>query len=89
MRHEEEDKDDKPAAWIIIRDLFILDIEPAKSWAEADCLGDLSEMCAVFSNAHPSVFFLPNHMELALYDMNIKFERNEHNNKFYYLAKWR
>jgi len=88
-RHEEDDEDEKPDNWKVIRDLFISVIEPARDWPDADLVETLKGMGEKFSNSFPGVRFTYDDLKLALYDMGILFERNEHNNKFYYLAKWR
>jgi hypothetical protein len=82
-------EDDAPESkWPIIKDLFSSVIKPAKDWPEADCLGDINDMAMHFRNAFPEQIFTIEDLRLALHDMNIKFERNENNNKYYYLATW-
>jgi DNA invertase Pin-like site-specific DNA recombinase len=87
--HDEDDEDEKPENWPAIRDLFAQVIQPAKDWTDADIIESVSGMAEKFSNSFPGVAYTFDDLKLALFDMNVSFERNEHNNKFYYLAKWR
>jgi len=90
MKNFKHEDDEPPEPnWPAIRDLFAQYIEPAKSWEDADCLGELHIMAAHFCQACPNVEFTFEDLKLALYDLNISYERNEHNGKFYYLAKWK
>jgi hypothetical protein len=75
--------------WKVVRDLLASLLGPAKDWADADCLGDLNDMAIRFTEAYPDVNCTVEDLRLALHDLNISYERNEHNNKYYYLAKWR
>lgn len=74
--------------WKEVSSLFSTVITPTKDWTQADCLGDINEMAVHFTNAFPEHQFSIEDLRLALHDMNVPFERNEHNNKWYYLAKW-
>lgn len=89
MKHPESDDEEVKPNWPVIRDLFSQVIEPARTWEQADCLGELNDMAKHFTRAFPGVFYSIDDMKLALHDLNIPLERNEHNNRFYYLAKWR
>lgn len=90
MIHEESEETEQEPNWPAIRDLFSQIIGPARSWPEADCFGELKQMADIFSKSFPGVHYTyPEDIQLALHDLNIDPERNEHNNKFYYLAKWR
>jgi len=92
-KHYDDDDDDEPKeikpTWPAIRDLFEQLIRPAKDWQEAEIIADNSEMAACFISSYPDVMLLFDDMRLALHDLKIPYERNEHNNKFYYLANWR
>jgi hypothetical protein len=81
-------KEQKESNWIAIRDLFGQLIRPAR-WNNAEIISTAEQMADHFQNAYPGVFFSLEDLKLALHDLNIPFERNEHNNEFYYLAKWR
>ena len=84
----DDEEEEKAPSWPAIRDLFKQLISPAKDWPESDCLGTISDMAKHFSQAYPEVMFTVEDLRLALYDMGIPYERNENNNKHYYLAKW-
>lgn len=92
-RHYDDDEDDEPKeikpTWPAIRDLFEQLIKPAKDWEHAQIIADSSEMAGHFMRSYPDTLLLFTDMRLALHDLNIPYERNEHNNKFYYLADWR
>lgn len=81
--------EEKEPTWPAIRDLFQQIIEPAKNWQDAQIVASPEEMIAHFHEAFPDVSIWGDDMRLALHDLRIPFERNEHNNKYYYLAKWK
>ena len=78
----------KEPTWPALRDLFGQIIVRARNWQDAEIIATQEEMAEHFSNAYPDVNFWPSDIPLALHDLNIPYERNENNNKFYYLAKW-
>lgn len=78
----------KAPNWQAVRDLFAQLIEPA-NWQSGDLIVKPDEMLEHFQNAYPGVDIWLEDMKLALHDLNIPFERNEHNNEFYYLARWK
>jgi hypothetical protein len=82
---DEENKDN----WLAVRDQLATIIEKADDWADADCLSDLSDMARHFMEAFPDVHCTVQDLRMALRDLNIDQERNEHNDKYYYLAKWK
>jgi hypothetical protein len=82
---DEENKDN----WLAVRDCLSQIIEKAKDWTDADCLSDLNDMAQHFTRAYPDVHCTVQDLRMALHDLNINQERNEHNNKYYYLAKWK
>jgi hypothetical protein len=75
--------------WIAVRDLFELLIVKAPDWENADIVEEPEGMAKIFKTAYPEKSVWMEDMRLALHDLNVPFERNEHNNKFYYLAKWK
>jgi len=83
------DKQKKEPTWTAIRDLFDQIIVRAKNWQDAEIIATPEDMADHFQNAFPDVNLWPSDIPLALHDLNIPFERNENNNKFYYLARWR
>ena len=85
----DEDDDDQPDSWEAVRDLFQQLIKPCFKWHEADIIAEPNEMAAYFRQHYPGVKLLMEDLRLAMHDLNVPFERNEHNNKFYYLAKWK
>lgn len=72
-----------------IQDLFDQIIVAAKNWQDAEIIATPEEMADHFQNAFPEVNLGPSDIPLSLHHLNIPFERNENNNKFYYLARWR
>lgn len=74
--------------WLAVRDLFSQLIRPAKGWEDADIIAEPAEMAQRFRQAYPEKKLFLEDMRLALHDLNISFERNEHNDKFYYLASY-
>lgn len=86
----DDDEDDEPVpTWPAIRDLYSQLIEKAKDWETADIIAEPVEMAAHLVQAYPEVNLSMEDLRLALHDLNIGFERNEFNNKFYYLANWK
>lgn len=85
------DDDDEPVepTWPAVRDLFSGLIVPAKDWLDAELIAEPREMAGHFIAAYPEAAITMEDLRLALHDLRIPFERNEHNSKFYYLAKWR
>jgi hypothetical protein len=83
-----EDKPKEPT-WPAIRDLFSQIITSASDWNDAKIIASSDEMMQHFHEAFPDVSLWESDMRLALHDLGIPFERNEHNNKYYYLARWR
>lgn len=81
------DKEPKELRWPAIRDLFAQIIKKS-DWQHADIVATPQEMSEHFEKAFPDVYVSMSDLRLALHDLNIPYERNEHNNKYYYLAKW-
>jgi hypothetical protein len=79
------DDEEKPAkqVWPQIVDLFSNEIGPAKDWQDADIVGSMEDICKIFNEGFPGALFF------TADAMRIPHERNEHNNKYYYLAKWK
>ena len=48
-----------------------------------------AQMALHFHQAYPEVGLTMEDLRLALHDLNIPYERNEYNDKFYYLANWK
>lgn len=74
--------------WPAVRDLLAQIIIRAKGWHDADLIATQKEMFQHFQEAFPGASLYPSDLILALHDLNVPYERNEHNNKYYYLAKW-
>jgi hypothetical protein len=87
-RHEEDDfSDDKTTNWEVLRNLLTLHIS-GSTWTDADSIASLDDLYDQVRNILPAVSFSHEDLQLALYSLSVPFERNEHNNKFYYLVKW-
>lgn len=87
--HEEEDDEPKAPTWPAVRDLFAQLIARCSDWEEAQIIALPVDMAAHFHQAYPEANLCMEDLRLALHDLNIPYERNEHNDKFYYLANWR
>lgn len=85
----ESDELPREPTWPAMRDLFDQIIEKASGWEDATLIATYNEMLEHFSDAYPDVNYCPSDLTLALHDLQIPYERNEHNNKYYYLAKWK
>lgn len=91
MFDDEDEKPEKKKAprWPQIVDLFSNEIGPARDWQDAEIIGNMEDMCKIFNEAFPGQAYMVDDMRLALHAMRIKHERNEHNQQYYYLAKWK
>jgi hypothetical protein len=85
----DEPKKERKPSWPAIRDLFSTIIAPANGWQDASLIADEDEMRTHFYNAFPDVTLWFDDIRLALHALDIPYERNEHNNKWYYLARWK
>jgi len=91
---DDDDDDESPKKpekdyWITIRDLLDQIIVKNDDWTTAGIIAELVDMANVFRQQYPEVIFCIEDLRMALHDLNIGYERNEHNNKFYYLANWK
>lgn len=86
--HSEKDDEPEPV-WPVIRDRLDILIGPAKNWHTAQVIAEIPEMAKHFTQAYPEILFCYEDLRLALHDLGIPYERNEHNNKYYYLANWK
>jgi hypothetical protein len=90
-KYEEDDEEfeQKDPSWWAVKDLFEELIVKAKGWEDAQIFAEPLDMAGYFRQAYPEVRLTMEDLRLALHDLNVPFERNEHNAKFYYLAKWK
>ena len=85
----QDNDDDVPApTWPAVRDLLQQLIMPAQ-WENAMIMATPAQMALHFHQAYPEVGLTMEDLRLALHDLNIPYERNEYNDKFYYLANWK
>jgi len=91
---DDEDDDEKPKKpkveyWKVVKDLLEQTIVKNGDWQTAEIIAELEEMINIFRKQYPEVIFSVEDLRLALHDLNIDYERNEHNDRFYYLANWK